>query len=39
MKKIFKIITCLISFFLTALSISEALKKKEELTKTLKSDK
>ena len=39
MKKLFKIIACLVSFFLTALSVSEALKKKEELTKTLKSDK
>ena len=38
MKKTIKIITGILSFLLTALSISEALKKKQELEKELKQN-
>ena len=38
MKKTIKCLFTLVSFFLTALSISEALKKKQELEKELKQN-
>ncbi len=39
MKKFFKLAAALISFALTAVSVSEALKKKEELEQSFKSQK
>lgn len=38
MKKTIKRLFALVSFFLTALSVSEALKKKQELEKELKQN-
>jgi len=38
MKKTIKCLFALVSFFLTALSVSEALKKKQELEKELKQN-